>query len=265
MGNSIKFNILTLSNMSKSGIVIISLVPLRAEPSSKSELVSELLFGETYTVLEETEDWYKVENHLDGYKGWINNTQFSLLENSDIPDTIFCKFPFSTIKSEASESPIYVLPGSRIFKDNSGEFSINGNKFLIEIDSFSRNISIEDFSKQFSNSPYLWGGKSLFGIDCSGFTQIVFSIFGLNIPRDAYQQAELGKQVDFISEIKPGDLAFFENKDGKITHVGIILENQKIIHASGKVRIDEIDSFGIFNKDSGKHSHQLRWIKRLEI
>ncbi|MFY8110024.1 MAG: NlpC/P60 family protein [Bacteroidia bacterium] len=251
--------------MTKSGIVNISLVPLRAEPSSKSELVSELLFGETYTVLEETEDWYKVENHSDGYTGWINNTQFTLLENSEIPNTIFCKFPFSIVKSEGSESPFYVLPGSRIFKNNSGDFFLNGKKYLVEIDSFSRNISIAEISKLFLNSPYLWGGKSLFGIDCSGFTQIVFSIFGLNIPRDAYLQAELGNQVDFISETKPGDLAFFENKDGKITHVGIIIENQKIIHASGKVRIDEIDSFGIFNKDSGKHSHQLRWIKRLEF
>jgi hypothetical protein len=251
--------------MKKSGIVIISLVPLRAEPSSKSELVSELLFGEIYTVLEESDDWYKVENHLDGYVGWINNTQFSLLVNSEIPETIFCKFPFSIVKIDGIDSPIYVLPGSRIFKNNSGECFINGMKCSVEIDAFSRNISIAEFSKLFLNSPYLWGGKSLLGIDCSGFTQIVFSCFGLNIPRDAYQQADFGNQVDFISESKPGDLAFIENKDGKITHVGIILENQKIIHASGKVRIDEIDSFGIFNKDSGKHSHQLRWIKRLEF
>jgi hypothetical protein len=248
--------------MSKTGIVLISLVPLRTEPSSKSELVSELLFGETYTVLEETEDWYKVENHLDAYIGWVNITQFSLLENTDVPATTFSKFPFSKVKMDGVDAPIYVLPGSRIFKNNLGDFFINGIKCSVEIDAFSGNISIAEFSKLFLNSPYLWGGKSFLGIDCSGFTQIVFSCFGLNIPRDAYQQAELGNQVDFISELKIGDLAFFENKDGKITHVGIIIENQKIIHASGKVRIDEIDSFGIFNKEMGKHSHQLRWIKR---
>ena len=121
--------------------------------------------------------------------------------------------------------------------------------------------SIVNCAKEFLNVPYLWGGKSFFGIDCSGFTQIIYKIHGIKIPRDAYQQAEIGDALTFIEEAKPGDLAFFENKEGRIHHVGIILADQKIIHAHGKVRIDSLDSTGIFNKDQNKHTHKLRFIR----
>ena len=109
----------------------------------------------------------------------------------------------------------------------------------------------------------MWSGRSFFGIDCSGFTQLVFKVHGIKLPRDAYQQAEVGNVLDFVEESEPGDLAFFENEVGKISHVGIMLEDQKIIHAYGKVRIDLLDSTGIFNKDLGKHTHKLRFVKRI--
>ena len=111
--------------------------------------------------------------------------------------------------------------------------------------------------------PYLWGGKSTFGIDCSGLTQQVYKLGGYELPRDAYQQAELGEVLSFVEEAEPGDLAFFDNADGKIIHVGIILGDYKIIHAHGKVRIDPFDSNGIFNTDSQKYSHKLRFIKKV--
>ena len=113
------------------------------------------------------------------------------------------------------------------------------------------------------NTPYLWGGRSPFGIDCSGFTQVVYRLQGISLPRDAYQQAEIGTTLSFIEESEPGDLAFFDNNEGKIIHVGIILENNHIIHASGKVRIDRIDQQGIFNKEKGQHTHKLRLIKSI--
>ena len=121
--------------------------------------------------------------------------------------------------------------------------------------------SIVNCAKEFLNVPYLWGGKSFFGIDCSGFTQIIYKIHGIKIPRDTYQQAEMGEALTFIEEAKPGDLAFFENSEGRIIHVGFILADQKIIHAHGKVRIDSLDSSGIFNKDQNKHTHKLRFIR----
>ena len=113
------------------------------------------------------------------------------------------------------------------------------------------------------NSPYLWGGRSPFGIDCSGFTQMVFKLNGIKLPRDAYEQAEIGKTLNFIEETQKGDLAFFDNEEGKIIHTGIIIDKNKIIHSSGKVRIDNLDHYGIFNAETGKYSHNLRLIKKV--
>jgi cell wall-associated NlpC family hydrolase len=109
----------------------------------------------------------------------------------------------------------------------------------------------------------LWGGKSPFGIDCSGFTQVVYKLNGYKLPRDANQQVNLGEPLSFVEEAEAGDLAFFDNEEGRIVHVGILLNNQSIIHASGYVRVDKFDHYGIFNQDTGKYSHTLRVIKRL--
>ena len=113
------------------------------------------------------------------------------------------------------------------------------------------------------NAPYVWGGRSPLGIDCSGLTQIVYRLQGIDLPRDAYQQAKVGTTLSFIEESEVGDLAFFDDKEGKVIHVGIILEDNHIIHASGKVRIDRIDQQGIFNSEIGKHTHKLRLIKSI--
>ena len=113
------------------------------------------------------------------------------------------------------------------------------------------------------NAPYLWGGKSPFGIDCSGFTQMVYKLCGYKLLRDAYQQSNQGDALSFIEESEPGDLAFFDNEEGKIIHVGIIMENNYIIHASGKVRIDRLDHLGIYNAEQNKHTHRLRVIKKI--
>ena len=112
------------------------------------------------------------------------------------------------------------------------------------------------------NAPYLWGGKTPFGVDCSGFTQMVYKLNGYVLQRDASQQALEGEPLSFIEESQPGDLAFFDNEEGRIIHVGIIMENNYIIHASGKVRIDRLDHLGIYNAETNRHTHRLRVIKK---
>ena len=126
----------------------------------------------------------------------------------------------------------------------------------------NKNLLIE-YAMLYLNAPYLWGGRSPFGIDCSGLTQMTYRLQGTEIPRDAQQQAELGKTLSFIEESQPGDLAFFDNSEGKIIHVGLILENNYIIHASGKVRIDRLDQQGIYNNEIRSHTHKLRLIKSI--
>ena len=154
---------------------------------------------------------------------------------------------------------------------SSSELVVLGNyhiqypsKYVLDSLQVERNkTNIEHFCFQYLNTPYLWGGKSTLGIDCSGFTQQVYKLLGIKLMRDASEQAEQGVIIDFLQEVKSGDLAFFDNEDGRITHVGILLDSETIIHASGRVRIDKIDTAGIMSSDTGDRTHHLRIIKRL--
>ncbi len=256
------------------GICNLSLVPCRAEPTNKSEMVTQLLFGEHFKILEEKEEWIKIKNAADGYECWINQKQYSPIKESTFnaiesqPKTIISEL-FALAKNIKTNQSFPIPMGSVL------PFYKNGNFIIEEQSEYSIDASIVKNTFELSidkclqtaflylNAPYLWGGKSCWGIDCSGFTQICFATQGLQSPRDAYQQAEIGTALNFVEEAQPGDLAFFDNEEGKIIHVGIVLNDAHIIHASGKVRIDKFDHVGIFHTERKKYSHQLRVIKRL--
>ncbi len=234
------------------GICNVTVAPVRAENSDKAEIVTEMLFGESADILEVNKNWTKIKMHYDGYEGWIDTKQLRLVTEEDL-----ARRKVTVVTEDFS---------SVLMKDGKTLLSMGSEvEFPVVASRRSHDLreSIALAAKEFLNVPYLWGGKSFFAIDCSGFTQLVYKIHDIKLPRDTYQQAEVGVPLTFVEESQPGDLAFFENPEGKIIHVGIMLDNQRIIHASGKVRIDILDSTGIFNKEMNKHTHKLRVIKNL--
>jgi gamma-D-glutamyl-L-lysine dipeptidyl-peptidase len=255
--------------MSK-GIANQSLVAVRREPSESSEMINQLLFGETFTIIENYNSWLRIINIHDSYEGWLDSKLIGAIpddlvskhEDSKTANTLFLA------KKIGSNYPIRLCPGSSIYGYEKGQFLVGSNSYqCLENPLTDRNENINDeivrIAKQFVNSPYQWGGRSPYGIDCSGLTQVVYKIIGINIPRDAGQQVKIGETVDFINMVQPGDLAFFDNDEEIITHVGIIIDNGKILHSSGYVKIESLDHQGIFNLETQKYSHKLRVIKRI--
>ncbi|MBL1233630.1 MAG: C40 family peptidase [Vicingaceae bacterium] len=257
----------------KYGICSLSVVPGRAEPSDKSEMVTQLLFGEVFSIYEEKrKGWKKIKTAYDNYECWIDEKQVTEIfeeayEAINEAEPIVSGDLLSIVKNKNTNQLTPIVIGSTLpnFKDKNIHFSdlnfeFDGNEIL---PSAPKKELIADHVLLFLNAPYLWGGRSPFGIDCSGFTQIIYKSIGFKLPRDAYQQAKIGQTLSFIEESESGDLAFFDNEEGKIIHVGIMLSDNKIIHASGKVRIDSIDHQGIFNAETNRYSHKLRIIKRI--
>lgn len=253
------------------GICSLSIVPCRKEPASTSEMVSQLLFGETYTIIEDREDWIQVTTNYDNYPCWISGKQHTRLRDAD-----FKNLQNSTLSSELiqvvnqsdNQSVFPITIGATLPNFKNGTLHIGDLNFSFEGQTSDLNTkktvqNIKETAYLFLNAPYLWGGRSPFGIDCSGFTQLVYKLNGYKLPRDASQQVEVGSPLSFVEEAEAGDLAFFDNEEGNIVHVGIILENQQIIHASGSVRIDKFDHYGIFHSDNKKYSHMLRVIKKI--
>ncbi len=253
-----------------TGIVNQSLAAVRREPSESSEMINQLLFGETFTILESYNSWLRIISTFDNYEGWIDvklttSIPDDLISNHGKPKTPNTLF---TAKKSGSKHPIRLCPGSSIYGYENGRFLAGSSTYECIDNPFSEtndnlNDEIVRLAKQFINSPYLWGGRSPYGIDCSGLSQIVYKMIGLHIPRDAGQQVKIGETVNFINMVQPGDLAFFDNSEEIITHVGIIIDNSRIIHSSGFVKIENLDHQGIFNAENQKYSHKLRVIKRI--
>jgi hypothetical protein len=250
------------------GICNLAIIPLRLESSDRSEIVSQVLFGEHFEILEQQKQWSRIKMHFDGYEGWVDSKQYQVISDSN----------FNQLSDEpivlSSDLIEYVTGGSNLLMPiplgASVSFltkdTINTNGFAFEgtkINGVKDKKNLINTAFLYLNAPYLWGGKTPFGIDCSGFTQMVYKLNGYKLLRDAAQQSGQGEALSFIEESEPGDLAFFDNEEGIIIHVGIIMQNNYIIHASGKVRIDRLDHLGIYNAETNKHTHKLRVIKKI--
>jgi len=254
------------------GICNLSIVPVRSEPSDKSELCTQLIFGDAYSVLEQSSNakWLKIRNMFDQYEGWIDAIQHNEVNNTHfeaylMTDHAVCYDDVAMI--DGSASSFLITYGSTIPFLNGRNFKIGTNAYTFQGELYQNPVVDAEFVKfsalRYMHAPYLWGGKTLFGVDCSGFVQQIFKILGYKIMRDACQQAEHGVLVNSVSEIQTGDLAFFENDLGRIVHVGMILDGNNIIHAHGSVRIDIVDEKGILNLSTRKYSHKLSQIKRI--
>lgn len=249
---------------------IVPVVPMRAEASHRSEMISQFLFGETAELLEKNNDFLKVRLLYDNYIGWCQANQLH-----EIPETLV-KDGNALLNGDLlgavsiNGTTMHIPFGLPLYYFENGRAEVGHFKMEFEGKSWNpqeANFNAETINwlaTQFLNTAYLWGGRTIYGIDCSGFTQQIFRFLNIVLPRDAYQQAVLGEIVGFLQEAVCGDLAFFDNAEGKITHVGLMLDAATVIHASGKVRIDDIDNFGIINRDTGERTHQLRIIKRYQ-
>ena len=248
-------------------ICLVPVAPLRSEPSHRSEMVSQLLFGELCEPLETNGDFVKVKMHYDNYEGWCQSAQLTNCDHSEQSKNVLAGEWSNSILINGTAAMIpfgssisFLQETKTCVKDVTIEYS---GAFILPTEYARTEESIKRVTDKFLNTPYLWGGRSVFGTDCSGFTQLVFKCFNIYLHRDAAHQATQGEAIGFLQEAQPGDLAFFDNSEGKIMHVGILLNAHTIIHSSGKVRIDSIDNIGIVNSDNGKRTHQLRVVKRI--
>lgn len=262
------------------GYCYIGVVPIRKDSNSYSEQVSQLLFGDIVSIEKEENGWLLIKTIEDNYEGFVDKRNLIVFSQEDNQE-LFAKNE-ELVKNYSVFLTSSLLSNIEMIKNNKKTlipipfcskiirktYSINDTTFTIDASHLTKKLSfnlinLEKIAKTYLNCPYQWGGKSVFGIDCSGFTQNVFRFFDIYLNRDASQQALQGKTIENINDIQTGDLCFFDNKNKHITHVGIYLKNNMIIHSSGRVRIDTIDTKGIFDKENNEYSHSLCLIKRM--
>lgn len=222
--------------------------PMRAENSEKSEMVSQILYGETCEILEAEGNFSKIKMDFDGYEGWVNSSVLKK-QNPEISKNLVTQ-----------TFGVFDLPEGRSLLSMGSEVEFETEN---SVDKNNIRESLVETAKKFLNVPFLWGGRSFFGVDDSGFVQLIYKIHGINLPRDPEHQALLGNSRDFVEESEAGDLAFFEDAEGNIVHVGLVLSPFEIIHANGKVRVDSLDFSGIYNAEQNKHTHKLRFVKTM--
>lgn len=243
-------------------------IPLRKGPSHRSEMVSQVLFGERFAITDRLPDWVKIETLFDAYSGWINSLHGGYAAWDEGSIGIITANEIRCIKKDDG-SLMTIYPGSELFgiTDDLSSFTFARQTCHLEgsqIPMLKPDSSITSSALQFLNSPYLYGGRTPAGIDCSGLVQAVFKIHGTALPRDAAKQAELGDTVNFLSDARPGDVLFFSRNNDEISHTGILVDNETVIHAYGMVRADRIDHHGIWSEEKASYTHMLRLIKRMK-
>ncbi len=249
-------------------VVSVPAAPVRRKARHQSEMVNQLLFGETVKILREKGSlWVKVRSIHDNYEGWMTNTLLQEIHEQEAKT--FCEYvPTHLVNTVLiNEKKMYIPMGASLphFADGHGrinkqEYTFTGN-YSKRTEVRPNSANVEQLTGQWLNAPYMWGGRTIFGVDCSGFVQVNYKMMGIDLPRDAWLQAQQGSTVKKLKEAVCGDLAFFDDKE-EIVHVGILLNDEQIIHSSGKVRIDAIDKKGIINNETGKRTHFLKSIKR---
>jgi len=254
------------------GICHLSTIPVRLIPADTAEMVTQLILGDLLEVLETRGSWKLIRISADGYEGWIDSKQFiplklkefeSIRQHSQVVSAELMNI------STGSSGDLLMIPfGSNLpfYAGNSFRIGVNTYAYAGQTRQADEMFPISEISetaRKLLNVPYLWGGRSPLGMDCSGFVQLVYKLHGISLPRDTQQQAAIGETIDFLDEALPGDLAFFDNEAGRIIHVGLLLASNMVIHAWGQVRTDFIDHQGIYIPEPGRYSHKLRMIKRL--
>lgn len=259
-------------------LVLHSVVPVRREDKETAEQTTQLLFGETCEVLDQTDRWLKITNETDGQQGWVDKKMLSPISEEEYKSYISSDrsalvcYPMAYAVSEGNNQTFPLTAGTRLANYNNGHFSILGASFRIDpaMVSTPKQLTAESLqhtARFFLNIPYLWGGKNCLGMDCSGFVQVLMSLFGKQLPRNASEQAKIGEEIGFLQESQAGDLVFFDHHTAKtdstnICHVGILLSQDTVMHCSGRVKVEHIDSNGIISQQTGEYTHDLRVIKR---
>ena len=253
-----------------------TVTPVRQEPSEGSEQLTQLLFGEVCEVLDRLPRWTKIRSTLDGQEGWVDfkmlSPAYSLSPITYRLPTTIVAVPMAIATAMETDEELMLTLGTRLPNYSHGTFEVLGKQYLINPATVrgerreARGEEICAIAQTLLNTPYLWGGKNAMGMDCSGFTQVVYAAMGVNLLRNAREQMTQGELVPSLAEAQPGDLAFFDHADRdpkatNISHVGMLLSPTEIIHCSGYVHIDTIDEQGIHLSD-GELTHHLVQIKR---
>jgi len=252
-----------------------SIVPVRTEPREGAEQSTQMLFGELCTVLEQKPRWNRVKLLSDGQEGWVDAKMITLMSDDeyrtyskDLSSAARVVFPMAYAVSENNGQTIPLTAGTQLVRYKDGRFEVLGVGFRIEpsmvrVQPFAMNQeNLMQAVRFFLNIPYLWGGKNAMGMDCSGFTQTIMGLFGKNLLRNASEQAKQGDAVASLKETQAGDLVFFDHEDGRISHVGIVIDPERVIHCSGRVKVEKLDETGIFSAEQGEYSHHLVAIRR---
>lgn len=261
-----------------------SVVPVRTEPEEGAEQSTQMLFGETCTILEQKTRWNRVKLHLDGQEGWVDAKMIAPMSADEYKTykdacqaCAMVIFPIAYAVSENNGQTIPLTAGTRLTNYKDGRFEVLGVGFRIDPSMVSVHClvlneeTLQRTVRFFLNVPYLWGGKNALGMDCSGFTQTILGLFGKKLLRNASEQVTQGRRITDLQKAKAGDLAFFDHvglDDGvanpdRISHVGIVLDSKRIIHCSGRVKVEKLDETGIFNIETDGYSHHLVQLRRV--